>query len=144
MTRLVNTNFPKADLKVVFKASKEIDNCFYFKDRPVDFLKQSLIIYNVKCQECDADYIGKTERILFYRIQEHKGESSNKIDSAIHQHQLATSHKIDFDNVKIIDRADSDFKLQFKEILQIDKRKPWLKRQFNASDSYRIKTYIIC
>ena len=110
---------------------------------PVYVLKQSLVIYHVKCQECDADYIGKTERILFYRIQEHKGESSNKIDSAIHQHQLATSHKIDFDNVKIIDRADCDFKLQFKEILQIDKRKPSLNKQFNSSDSYRIKTYII-
>ena len=143
MTRLVNTNFPKVDLKVAFKAPKEIGNCFHFKNRPVDVLKQSLVIYHIKCQECDADYIGKTERILFYRIQEHKGESSNKIDSAIHQHQLATSHKIDFDNVKIIDRADSDFKLQFKEILQIDKRKPSLNKQFNSSDSYRIKTYII-
>ena len=143
LTRLVNTNFPKVDLKVAFKAPKEIGNCFHFKNRPVDVLKQSLVIYHVKCQECDADYIGKTERILFYRIQEHKGESSNKIDSAIHQHQLATSHKIDFDNVKIIDRADCDFKLQFKEILQIDKRKPSLNKQFNSSDSYRIKTYII-
>ena len=77
---------------------------------PLMFLKQSLVIYHVKCQDCEADYIEKTERILFYRIQEHKGESSNKIDSAIHEHQLATSHKINFDNVKIIDIEDSDFK----------------------------------
>ena len=140
---MVITNFPKVDLKVAFKAPKEIGNCFHFKDRPVDVLKQSLVIYHVKWHECDADYIGKTERILFYRIQEHKGESSVKIDSAIHQHQSATSDKIDFDNVKIIDSADSDFKLQFKEILQIDKRKPSLSKQFNFSNSYRIKTYII-
>ena len=50
---------------------------------------------------------------------------------------------IDLEKVKIIDRADSDFKLQFKEILQIDIRKPTLNKQSNSSDSYRIKTYMI-
>ena len=130
-------------MKVAFKAPREKGSCFRFKDKPIDVLKQSLVINHVKCQDCEADYIGKTERILYYRIQEHKGESSNKIDSAVHEHQLATSHKIDFDNVKIIDRADSDFKLQLKEVLQIDKRKPLLNKQCNSSDSYIIKTYII-
>ena len=47
-----------------------------------------MLSYHVKCYECDADFIGKTERILFYRIPEHKGESSNKIDSTIHQHLI--------------------------------------------------------
>ena len=92
---------------------------------------------------CRSDYIGKTELILFYRIQEHKGESSNKTDSAFNEHQLAILHKIYFDNVKTIDRAYSEFKLHFKDILQIDKRKPLLNKQLNSSDSYRIKTYII-
>ena len=120
LTRLVNANFPKVDLKVAYKAPKEIGNCFHFKDRQTDVLKQSLVIYHIKCKDCKADFIGKTERFQFHRVQEHKGELSNKTDSAIHQHQLSTSHNIDFDNVRIIDRAESDFKLQFKEILQID------------------------
>ena len=42
LSRLVNANLPKVFLKVAFKAPKEIDNCFYFKDRPTDVLKQSL------------------------------------------------------------------------------------------------------
>ena len=95
----VNTYFPKKELKVVFKFQREIGYCFHFKDRPTDILKQSLVIYHVKCQDCSADNIGITERILLNRIKEQKGESLNKTDSAIHQHQLATSHKIDFDNV---------------------------------------------
>ena len=106
-------------------------------------LKQSLVIYHIKCKDCQSDYIGKTERILHYRVREHKGESSNKEESAIHKHHLETKHAIDFDNVKIIDRADNDFKLQYKEVLQIDKRKPVLNKQLNSSDSYRINTYII-
>ena len=92
------------------------------------------------CKRCKAYYICITEIILFHRIQEHKGESSNKTDSAIHQHQLSTTYNIDFENVRIIDRAKNDFKLQFKVILQIEKRKPSLLKQFDSNDSYRIKT----
>ena len=95
-------------LRFAFKSPREIGNCFYFKDRFIDVKVQSLVIYHVKCSDCVEDYNGKTERILIYLIQEHKGVSSNKIDYTIHEHQLATSHKIKFDNVKIIDRADSD------------------------------------
>ena len=143
MTQLVNANFPKVDLKVAFKAPKEKGNCFYFKNRPTDVLKQSLVIHHIKCKECEADYIGKIERFLFHRIQEHKCESSNKADSAIHQHQLSTSNNIDFENARFIDRAENDFKLQFKKILQIDKRKPSLNKQFNTNHLHWIKTYII-
>ena len=50
---------------------------------------------------------------------------------------------MDLDNIKIIDRADNDIKLQYKEILHIDKRKPILNKQLNSNDSYRINTYII-
>ena len=101
--------------------------------------KIALVIYHMNYKECQSSYIGKTDRILFHRVEEHKGKS----DSVIHEHHLATSHIIDFDKVKIINRIDSDFKLQFKEILQIDTHKPTLNKQLNSSDSYRIKTYII-
>ena len=98
LTRLVNVKFPKVDFKAAFKAPKEIGNCFYFKGRPTDVLKQSLI-YHIKCKDYEADFIGKTERILFHRKLQHKGESSNKTDPAIHQHQLSTPNNIDFENV---------------------------------------------
>ena len=37
-------------------------------------------------------------------------------------HKL-TGHKIDYDGIKILDRADTDPKLKVKEILEIDKRR---------------------
>ena len=135
--------YTKVDFKVAFKAPKELGHFFWFKDKPTDILKQSLVLYHIKCKDCDADYIVKTERILHYRVREHKGESSSNVDSAIHQQHIQTQHKIDFDNIKIIDRADNDIKLQYKEILHIDKRKPILNKQLNSNDSYRINTYII-
>ena len=70
----------------------------------------------------------------FYSIGSKNTKVNPRItDSAIHQHKLANSHNVNF---KIIDRAESDFKLQVKEILQIDKRKPSLNKLFYSSDSY--------
>jgi hypothetical protein len=110
-------------------------------------------VYHIKCKgtkdekgnriECNEDYIGKTERILHFRLREHKGEASASGDSAIHRHHLSTGHEIDFDGVKILDTADNNYKLQYKELMHIDKRKPSLNCQLNKQDTYRINTYII-
>ena len=70
------------------------------------------MIYQIKCKECQASYIGKTERILFHYAEKHL----SKYDTAIHKHHLATWLFIGLDKVKIKDRTDSYFKLQFKEI----------------------------
>ena len=77
-------------------------------------------------------------RILSYRIREH-GRSS----SAVKQHSMATGHEIDYKNVEIIDRADTDRKLRIKELLHILKRKPTLNKQLNSQSDFEIKTLII-
>ncbi len=135
----MDSNFPTVDLRVVFVAPSEIGMRFKFKDKVNEREKQSLVVYHIKCKDCGADYIGKTERILFYRLKEHKTQKS----SALCQHQQSTGHKIDFENVQILDRADSDRKLQLKELLHIDKRKPSLNVQLNSQSQYRICVNII-
>ena len=90
-------------------------------------------------QDCEANYIGKCKRILSYRIYEHK---KNK-ESSCHQHSCNTGHEIDYDNIEIIDKADTDMKLRIKELLHILKRKPSLNKQLNSQSSYEIKTLII-
>jgi len=140
-------------MQVVFKAPRVLGDRFSFKNRPKDIEKQSLVVYHIRCKggtdsegrriECNEDYIGKTERILHFRLREHRGEASASNESAVHKHQEETGHEIDFENVEILDRADNDFKLQYKELMHIDKRKPTLNQQLNKQDSYRINTYII-
>ena len=51
--------------------------------------------------------------------------------TAIRAHHIETGHTIYFKGAKckILDRADSDRKLQLKELLHIDKRKPILNKQ---------------
>jgi predicted GIY-YIG superfamily endonuclease len=58
-------------------------------------------------------YIGKTERILSQRINEHLNP---KKDSAIQTHlQENPSHVFDPDNIEILDKANSNFKIRLKK-----------------------------
>jgi hypothetical protein len=46
-------------------------------------------------------------------------------------------------NTRILDRADSDRKLQIKELLHIDQKKPTLNIQLNSQSEFRINVNII-
>ena len=82
------------------------------------------VVYHIKCTKCDADYIGKTKRILVHRLKEHdKGETS-ACQRHLHEHP---GHHMDFNNVQIIDQASNDMKLKIKELMRIIQRKPCLK-----------------
>ena len=52
-------------------------------------------------------------------------------------------HVMDFDNIQVIDRASSNFKLRMKELLHILKEQPELNKQLNSQSDYEIKTLII-
>ena len=82
--------------------------------------------------KCGAEYIGKTARILGYRMREHK----NIATSAVHQHLNEPGnedHWVDWDkDVSIIDCADTDKKLLAKEELHIRMLKPTLNVQLMA------------
>ncbi len=64
-------------------------------------------------------------------------------NSAVYNHHLETGHIIGYNNTKILDRADSDRKLQIKELLHIDQKKPTLNIQLNSQSEFRINVNII-
>jgi len=83
----------------------------------------------IKCQTRNEIYIGKTERILAHRINEHNSKNKN-IESAIQSHKKENPiHIIDASVIQIIDKADNNFKLMLKEMLHIIKIKPMLSTQ---------------
>ena len=117
-----------------------IGKLFPFKDTVKNILDRSLVVYNLKCNKCDAEYIGKTERLLGYRIKEHQ----TKPESACKQHEKQyVGHQIDYGRVTILDTADTDHKLRIKELLHILKRGPTLNKQLNSQSNYEVKTLII-
>ena len=69
-----------------------------------------------------------TTRTCNKRMLEHKKDKN----SHVFQHNSLTDHEIDFDNVEILDRADTELKLQYKEMLYIRKFQPTLNKQLNS------------
>lgn len=137
---LVETNYTQVDFNVAFKAPNTIGNSFPFKDRINEIPSQSLVVYKINCSTCKAEYIGKTERILAHRMKEH----AKDIKSACHQHTIDNpDHRMDYDNIQVIDRATSDFKAKIKELLHILHTKPELNKQLNSQSKYEIKTLIV-
>ena len=137
---LVNNNFPQVDFNVAYQTPRTLGNLFPFKDNIKRTEEKSLVVYKIACKTCDAEYIGKTKRILIHRIKEHK--TSPK--SACKQHSNANpDHHMDYDGIEILDKAETDFKLKIKELLHIIKRKPSLKKQLNSQSDFDIKTIII-
>ena len=125
ISKLVSQYFHKTKLIVAFKAPAEIGHSFPFKDKIKDKLKQSLVVYQINCKQCEATYIGKTVRILSIRINEH-----TKLDtSAVKRHKDETKHSIDYENPVILDRANNDLKLCYKEMLHIRQSRPTLNKQ---------------
>ena len=139
LKQLVVSNFPQVDFNVAYQTPKTISNLFPFKDNIKKNEDKSLVVYKLNCKNCDASYIGKCKRILSYRIYEHKNDK----ESSCYQHATKTGHVIDYDNIEVIDKADSDMKLRIKELLHILKRKPSLNKQLNSQSNHEIKTLII-
>jgi hypothetical protein len=138
----VNKFFPQVDFNVAFRTPNEIGKFFPFKDRVRQITSRALIVYRIKCSrsDCDATYIGKTQRILCHRLKEHQSKES----SACKQHEIeCEGHTMDYENVEILDQAESNFKLEMKELLHIVQHKPSLNRQLNAQSKFNIRTLII-
>jgi hypothetical protein len=117
LTKLVNETFNQIELKVAFKAPNEIGKLFPFKDNIKEKHAQSLVMYRLTCETCKQTYIGKTERILAHRIKEHLNP---KKDSAIQTHlQENPTHVFDPENIEILDKATSNFKIRLTSLNSI-------------------------
>ena len=87
-------------------------------------LKKCGVIYHIKCENCQNDYIGETARTLGTRLKEHVTRSS----SAVHEHCDNTGHNIEADNTTILTSEDSNIKRKVKEAILIKQRRPSLNR----------------
>ena len=127
VTKLVTNNFPKVELRVAFKSPATIDGVFSFKDKTPKQLLHN-VVYLLSCKDCNSRYIGKTSRNICTRFAEHQTSKPNN-QSSVLKHAQETGHSIDWENWKILDRANRDQKLLLKEMLHIYKHKPELNIQ---------------
>ena len=68
-------------------------SCFTNTKDKISFLSQLAIVYKFICLGCSSSYIGKTERTLWERVEEHAYKNNNqKEQTSIYEHLLTCEY----------------------------------------------------
>ena len=59
-------------------------------------------VYKINCGECEATYVGETERSLKSRFNEHRTPSSTTSEIAKHIHVEQPEHYVELENTEIL------------------------------------------
>ena len=79
------------------------------------------IVYHVKCQDCNANYVGETARALNARLKEHRQPPSH-----IGQHLQEQQHQFQDNDVAILHQEANWFKRGVAEAIYISQHQPTL------------------
>ena len=132
-TRLQNSiskNLSFFKIKVIFKSTTRLSNCFRFEDK-VPFNLRSNVVCKFSCGRYNVTYYGETCRHLNIRVGEHldvspltRKKSKAKTSTAIKHHMLLCDHVVSLEDFKILASNNSEFHLKIKESLFISRDKP--------------------
>ena len=127
------------DVQVIFASNNRIQNLFRVKDR-IPTAWTSHCVYQIRCQACNACYIGKTvntirERFLVGKETAHLHPENLKSPLNVHLQDNA-GHSFSFDDVKILDRSSDKDLLFIKESLYILSERPELNRNIGTRPIY--------
>ena len=118
-------------------------NYFNFKDKIKRELR-SLLVYNFKCNSCNAECIGKAKRHYRTRTSEHIGVSpltvkcvkNNSQTSAVLDHMLFSKTVVCPEDFSILANSSCNFKLEIQESILIKLLKPTLNKNISSVPSY--------
>ena len=85
-------------------------------------------VHKKSCEECEATYVGETERSLKARFGEHRRPSSTMSEVSKHIHMDNPNHKITLENTKIISVEHKWFERGVKEAIYIRALNPSLNK----------------
>ena len=77
------------------------------------------VVYQLTCHDCEASYIDEMERALKQRLKEHQKDSS-----PVGHHMGYNKHKVDSQNIRIVDRDSRWFQRGFREQSRYDPDPP--------------------
>jgi len=96
------------------------------------------VVYSISCRDCEKKYIGETSQNLKKRIKQHMYDvDSNKTNTGLANHVLNEKHKINFENVEIIDTQTNTSKRRTLEAIHIAKNNSMNFKE----DSYEINKF---
>ena len=75
-------------------------------------LEKPSVVYKLKCDKCNASYVGETKRALMFRVEEHKADIEKQNFNKVVQRHCTHSHNKKPEKVQIL-----DFKLTLTNVL---------------------------
>ena len=107
--------------------------------RPKDPIEKEKVVgpvYKITCEDCEASYVGETERSLKARFSEHRRPSSVNSEVSKHIHTDCPDHGVQLDKTEILAVEPKWYERGVKEAIYIRANKPSLNRdggRFNLS-----------
>ena len=93
-------------IKVAHKPIRTISNILKKPKDKIGKEDNRGIVYQIRCKSCDSVYVGQTPRALKTRVKEHaKAIATLDENSLLAKHHVLHNHKIDLENVEIVDRS---------------------------------------
>ena len=86
------------------------------------------LVYKIKCEECDAVYVGETERTLKAMVSEHRRPSSTISEVSKHIHVDHPQHSVELENTEVLTTEPRWFERGVKEVIYIIALNPSLNR----------------
>ena len=86
-------------------------------------LDKAGVVYQIRCQDCPAHYVGETERQLGRRVKEHQRPSS-----PVHHHMNYNKHSFDPQEVTVMDHDTNWLARGIREAIHITRTNPPLNR----------------
>ena len=108
------------------------------KDREKE-LNKSGVVYQISCQDCEAQYVGQTGRHLGERLKEHQRATRKGyyLESGVAEHVVDSGHSIDW-SVKVLDQDLNQRRRLVREAIWIHRNNPSMNRDtgFELSKAY--------
>ena len=118
LLRLVNAINPGFQPIVIFKPVCKLASLICHAKSRLPLLSKNNVVYQINCDNCDAYYIGLTQRRLADRFQEHHTSDKSNVFRHCHEKNHTASQ------IKVLTTEHSREKLYIKESLFIQSIKP--------------------
>lgn len=91
-------------IRIVPQCKKKVSNLYSKLKDPIPKNLKSNVVYEIECADCHETYVGQTSQWLKNRMALHKSDiKTNNPRCALSIHANKYSHKVDLENVKILD-----------------------------------------
>ena len=97
------------------------DSCQLHQSLVTPVSKENVVgpVYKIKCEECEATYVGETERSLKSRFNEHWRPSFTTSEVSKHIHIEHPEHSVELGNTEILTTESRWFERGVKEAIYI-------------------------